>query len=83
MGTVLAAGERGPLADFQRKVLEDSAAMAKRTNGRIRVVGGRSAGDRQGVVDELVRLGVPAGRIAASADRDGAGRPAIDVLVEN
>lgn len=83
MGTVLAAGERGPLADFQRKVLEDSVAMAKRTNGRIRVVGGRSPEDRQGVVDELVRLGIPAGRIAAAADRDGGARPAIDVLVEN
>ncbi len=84
MGTVLAAGERGPLAEFQRKVLEDSAAMAKQTNGRIRVVGGRSAEDRQGVVDELVRLGMPAGRIAAApADGDGGARPAIDVLVEN
>jgi hypothetical protein len=82
MGTVLAAGDRGSLADFQRKVLEDSAAMAKRTNGRIRVVGGRSAEDRQGVVDELVRLGIPAGRIAAAADPGGA-RAAIDVLVEN
>jgi hypothetical protein len=82
MGTVLAAGDRGSLADFQRKVLEDSAAMAKRTNGRIRVVGGRSAEDRQGVVDELVRLGIPAGRIAAAADPGGA-RAALDVLVEN
>ena len=83
MGTVLAAGERGPLADFQRRVLEDSATMAKRTNGRIRVVGGRSDEDRQGVVDELVRLGIAAGRIAAVPDRDGGPRPAIDVLVEN
>ena len=82
MGTVLAAGDRGSLADFQRKVLEDSAAMAKRTNGRLRVVGGRSAEDRQGVVDELVRLGIPAGRIATAADPGGA-RAAIDVLVEN
>jgi hypothetical protein len=83
MGTVVAADERGPLADFQRKVLEDSAAMAKRTGGRIRLVGGRSASDRQAVADELVRLGMPANRVVAAAADNGQARPAIDVLVEN
>jgi hypothetical protein len=83
MGTVVVASQRGPLAEFQRKVLEDSAAMAKRTNGRIRLVGGQSAEDRQRVAEELVRLGMPADRVVSAADRDGAARPAIDVLVEN
>lgn len=83
MGTVVVPNERGALADFQRKVLEDSAAMAKRTNGRVRLVGGRSTEERNVVAQELVRLGVPAERISAAADRNEAARPAIDVLIEN
>ncbi len=83
MGTVVVATQRGPMAEFQRKVLEDSAAMAKRTNGRIRLVGGRSAEDRQRVAEELVQLGIPANRVTSAAETDGPPRSAIDVLVEN
>jgi hypothetical protein len=83
MGTVLAPADRGTLADFQRRVLQDSAAMAQRTNGRIRLVGGRSAEDRQRIVGELVALGVAAGRISAAPDSADANRAGIDVLVEN
>jgi hypothetical protein len=83
MGTVVPAAERGPLADFQRRVLQDSVAMAQRTNGRIRLVGGRSPEERQTIVNELTAMGVAAGRIAAAADPAAANRAGIDVLVEN
>lgn len=83
MGTVVPAAERGPLADFQRRVLQDSAAMAQRTNGRIRLVGGRSDEERQGIVRELAALGIAAGRIQAAPDRTVPSRAGIDVLVEN
>ena len=68
-----ASGVRSPTSSA--RCWKTSATMAKRTNGRIRVVGGRSDEDRQGVVDELVRLGIPAGRIAAAPDRDGGRAP--------
>jgi hypothetical protein len=83
MGTVLPPGQRGTLADFQRKLLQDSAAMAQRTNGRIRLVGGRSAEDRQQIISELGTLGIAAGRISGAADRADPNRVGIDVLVEN
>jgi hypothetical protein len=83
MGTVVQTGERGPLADFQRKVLQDSVAMAQRNNGRIRLVGGRSEEERQAIANELVGLGIAAGRISAAPDRADANRAGIDVLVEN
>jgi hyaluronoglucosaminidase len=83
MGTVLVPSERGTLADFQRRVLQDSAAMAQRTNGRIRLVGGRTPEDRQRIVGELVALGVAASRITAGPDSAGANRVGIDVIVEN
>jgi hypothetical protein len=83
MGTVVPAAERGPLADFQRKVLQDSVAMAQRTNGRIRLVGGRSEEERQAIIRELTALGLAAGRVAAAPDRTVANRAGIDVLVEN
>jgi hypothetical protein len=83
MGTVVVPGERGLLAEFQRKVLQDSAAMAQRTNGRIRLVGGRSPQERQQVVSELAELGIAAGRISAAADPADANRAGIDVVVEN
>ncbi|HEX2114709.1 MAG TPA: hypothetical protein VHM01_09930, partial [Alphaproteobacteria bacterium] len=83
MGTVVAPRERGSLADFQRKVLQDSASMAQRTNGRIRLVGGRSAEERQAIANELVALGITAGRISAAPDRADQNRAGIDVLVEN
>ena len=83
MGTVVPPAERGSLADFQRKVLQDSVAMAQRTNGRIRLVGGRSAEERQAIASELAALGIAAGRISAAPDRADANRAGIDVLVEN
>jgi hypothetical protein len=83
MGTVLPTADRGPLADFQRKVLQDSAAMAQRTNGRIRLVGGRSDAERQGIVRELAGMGVAAGRIQAAPDSALPSRAGIDVIVEN
>jgi hypothetical protein len=83
MGTVLPAGERGPMADFQRRVLQDSAAMAQRTNGRIRLVGGRSDEERQAIARELAGLGLAANRIQAAPDRAEPSRAGIDVLVEN
>lgn len=83
MGTVLPAEERGPMADFQRRVLQDSAAMAQRTNGRIRLVGGRSDEERQAIARELAGLGLAANRIQAAPDRAAPSRAGIDVLVEN
>jgi hypothetical protein len=83
MGTVVPTAERGPLADFQRKVLQDSVAMAQRTNGRIRLVGGRSEEERQAIIRELTGLGLAAGRVTAAPDRTVASRAGIDVLVEN
>ena len=83
MGTVLVPSERGTLADFQRRVLQDSAAMAQRTNGRIRLVGGRSAEARQQIIGELAALGVAASRITAASDSADANRAGIDVIVEN
>ena len=83
MGTVLPAGERGPMADFQRRVLQDSAAMAQRTNGRIRLVGGRSDEERQAIARELTGMGLAANRIQAAPDRAEPSRVGIDVLVEN
>lgn len=83
MGTVVPGAERGPLADFQRRVLQDSVAMAQRTNGRIRLVGGRSDEERQGLVRELTALGIAANRVSAAPDRAAASRAGIDVLVEN
>ncbi len=84
MGSV-AGGDRGAMAAFDRKVLADAVAMARRTNARIRLDGGRSADDRQRVVDELVGLGLPVQRISAGPARGAAPaaeRPAIDVFVE-
>jgi len=83
MGTVLPPEQRGTLADFQRKVLQDSVAMAQRTNGRIRLVGGRSDGDRQQIMSELGTLGIATGRISGAPDRADPNRVGIDVLVEN
>jgi hypothetical protein len=83
MGTVVPAAERGPLAEFQRRELQDSAAMAQRTGGRIRLVGGRSTEQRQAVIQELTGLGLPASRIAAAPDSADSTRAGIDVLVEN
>jgi hypothetical protein len=84
MGSV-AGGDRGAMAEIDRKVLADAVAMARRTNARIRVDGGRLAEDRQRVMDEIVRLGLPASRVLSGPAR-GAGpavqRPAIDVFVE-
>lgn len=84
MGSV-AGGERGAMAEIDRKVLADAVAMAQRTNARIRLEGGRSAEDRQHVVNELARLGLPASRISTGPARGAAPaaeRPAIDVFVE-
>jgi hypothetical protein len=83
MGTVVPAAERGPLAEFQHKVLQDSVAMARRTGGRIRLAGGRSAEERQDIIRELVGLGLPASRIQAAPDSAAPERAGIDVLVEN
>ena len=83
MGTVLVPSQRGSLEEFQRRVLQDSVAMAQRMNGRVRLTGGRSAEDRQAIVNELVGLGMAAGRISAAPDRADATRAGIDVLVEN
>ena len=57
------AGERRPLADFQRKVLDDLGGHGQA--GRTAASGSSAAGRRRnasGVVDELARLGMPAGR---------------------
>jgi hypothetical protein len=83
MGTVLPAKDRGSLGDFQRRLLQDSVAMAQRTNGRIRLVGGRSAEEREAIAGELAALGIAPGRITAGPDRVDANRAGIDVLVEN
>jgi len=83
MGTVVPAAERGPLADFQRRVLQDSATMAQRTGARIRLVGGRSDEERQGIVRELTGLGIAVNRIQAAPDKAAPSRVGIDVLVEN
>lgn len=84
MGSV-ALGDRGTMAEIDRKVLADAVAMAQRTNARIRLEGGRSAEDRQHVANELARLGLPAARVSAGPARGtapAAERPAIDVFVE-
>jgi hypothetical protein len=83
MGTVVPSAERGPLADFQRRVLQDSAAMAQRTNGRIRLVGGRSDEEREGIVRELAGIGLAANRIRSAPDPAVPNRVGIDVIVEN
>jgi hypothetical protein len=82
MGSVVVRGDRGDLADFQRKVIEDAAAMALRSNARIRLTGG-DADDRERVAKALVALGMPMGRIESQAPRaDAAPGPAIEIFVD-
>lgn len=85
MGTVTVQGDAGSLAAFQQKIIEDAAAMAVRNKARIRLVGGTSATDRQQLIQEFVRLGVPANRITA-APAEGTPtsppRPTVDVFVD-
>lgn len=86
MGTVTVQGDAGSLAGFQQKIIEDAAAMAVRNKARIRLVGGTSAEDRQRLVAEFVRLGVPANRITAAPQEPAPAstppRPTVDVFVD-
>lgn len=83
MGSVVVEEQGGPLAAFQRKVLEDAAAMAVKDQARIRLVGGASPATRDRVASDLVQLGVPASRITGTA-RPGPGpaRPAVEIFVD-
>ena len=83
MGSVVVDEQGSPLAAFQRKVLEDAAAMAVKDQARIRLVGGTSPATRDRVASDLVQLGVPASRITGTA-RPGPGptRPAVEIFVD-
>lgn len=82
LGSVLMRGEGDGLAEFERRVLDDAAAMAARSGGRVRLVGPEA--ERTKVAQALVRRGVAAGRVAGEPPPDGSERSgsAVEIFVD-